>query len=74
MIWEDTVASLEKGISPDGLPINPERKVVSRFHSENGKVLSVLREDIEGHFSYYYYKNVGFEIIQVKGWYTVRKR
>ena len=76
--WDRKVELLEQGVSPDGLPINPLRKVVSRLYDKGGKVLPLpfaVREHVEGHFSYVYqFVENGKLKDPQKGWYTVKKR
>lgn len=62
--WKELVLLLEQGVSPDGLPINPEQT-------------DPLSPE-PGYYSYHYFKKVGkgkaAKYVRVKGWYSIRRR
>lgn len=59
--WKEKVKLLEQGISPDDLPINPEKI------PEPGSYPCI----VEGYYSYQYYKGSTKE--WVKGWYMIKR-
>ncbi len=62
--WKEHVRLLNRGISPDGLPINPKRTDPPNLEP--------------GHYSYHYTKKIGqgktAKYVRVKGWFTIQRQ